>query len=124
MLFEKIFAALVLLICVLALWRGALGVQRRQQWDARLQRALGSSRHAGHRLAQRWQAWRSQRQATQAAQQAHAAIERARRAAGPSEKGTSRPNENGVGNGGGKGKQNVIYPAAFDPKKRRDDKLH
>jgi hypothetical protein len=132
MLFEKILAALILLICVLALWRGALGAQRHQQWDARVQRALGASRRAGHTLAQRWQAWRSRRHATQAAQEANAVIERARRAGSNGKKSKQKPNENNIDNdsgkrsekGSGQGSSKVIYPAAFDPEKRRGDKLH
>ncbi len=107
MLVEKSLAALVLLVCVLALVRGAVGVRQRQRWDQAVQRATTSLRHTGQRLAQGWRQWRVRRGAAQEAQDV---IERARRA------GTKAapPKED----------DNVIRPAAFDRKQRRGDKLH
>jgi hypothetical protein len=108
MLLEKSFAAVALLVCVLLLVRGALRPQQRQQWDSAVRRAGHSTRALGQTLgqglAQRWRLLAGRRGAAQEAQQA---IERARRAG-------NKP----------KGGDNVVRPSAFDPSRRRDDKLH
>jgi hypothetical protein len=104
MLPEKIFAAVVLLLCVLALVHGALGARQRQQWDQATRRAADAIRRAGLGLAQGWRRLRARRGAAREAQDA---IERARRA-GPKPKGGD----------------NVIRPPEFDRRRGRGDKLH
>ncbi len=114
MLLEKILAALVLLVCVLALVRGALSPRRRQQWDQAAHRTASASRRAGQGMAQGlgqgWRRWRGRRGA---ADEAQAAIERARRMGRGSTK-------SGPADGG----NNVIRPKAFERKPQRDDKPH
>jgi hypothetical protein len=104
MLLEKSLAAVVLVICLLALVRGALSAQRRQQWDQAARGAAQASRRASQGLVQGWRRWRGRRGAAQEAQDL---IERARRA------GTNA-----------KGGDNVIRPPEFDRTRGRGDKLH
>jgi hypothetical protein len=95
---SEILAAVVLLACVAALVRMALGERRRQRLDATLQ-------HHGRRLSQRARSlWRQRRLSGQARREADELIRRARRPGA----GTAREG-------------NVVRPQAFGNRRRDRD---
>lgn len=75
---EKLFSAVVLLMCVLMLLRLCLGERLRHRVDASMQRLWARVQRLARRAGQ-WRKWRQSRAA--AAREAEEAIRRARRRA-------------------------------------------
>ena len=79
MMFERVFAALALVACVLLLVRLAIGARRRSRVDRAMRRALWALRRAGSSVRAGFMSLRHRREA---AREADAAIERARKRSG------------------------------------------
>lgn len=74
-MFERVLAAIVIAFCALMLVRLALGVRRRQRFDAFFRRLWVRLRHAGHSV---WRWRESRRNAEMARKAADELIKRAR----------------------------------------------